>query len=170
MTASPDWLAFDTFRAVRICRWMLPIPIKGASQHFRAANLYLIIMRMDFGPEENCIMFLRNLRKLAALLDKAAGLRQEQFSSPLLGRIYGQVMARHGAGLEVSAGVLEDLSGEEMSHLTGILHRQQGPVNEDAFMDCVRTIQAEHRAANVATEDDLLALRNRLKERKGIDR
>ena len=34
--------------------------------------------------------------------------------------------------------------------------------------DCIRIIKAEHSASNVSSEDDLMALRNRLKERKGI--
>ena len=50
----------------------------------------------------------------------------------------------------------------------GILHRQQGPVNEQAMTDCIRTIQSEYQASQVTTEDDLLAVRERLKERKGI--
>ena len=64
--------------------------------------------------------------------------------------------------------MLSDFTGEEMSHVAGILQRQQGPVNEQALADCVRTIQSEHRKANVSSEDDLLALRERMKERKGI--
>ena len=65
-------------------------------------------------------------------------------------------------------GVLEDLNSEEISHITGILQRHQGPVSEQAFSDCVRTVLAEHQAAGVATEDDLLAYQNKLRERKGI--
>ena len=103
-----------------------------------------------------------------ALLDQAGGLTQETFSSALLGRVYGQLKCRHDQGLEVSIAVLEELSAEEMSHIAGILQRQQGPVNEQAFADCSRTIRAEHQAAGVTTEDDLLAYRNKLKERKGI--
>ena len=34
--------------------------------------------------------------------------------------------------------------------------------------DCIRIIKAEHSASHVNSEDDLMALRNRLKERKGI--
>ena len=64
--------------------------------------------------------------------------------------------------------MLSDFTAEEMSHVAGILQRQQGPVNERALEDCVRTVQAEHRKANVSSEDDLLALRERMKERKGI--
>jgi hypothetical protein len=55
-----------------------------------------------------------------------------------------------------------------MSHLVGITQRHQGPVNEAALTDCIRTILAEHQASGVSTEDDLMALRNQLKERKGV--
>jgi hypothetical protein len=34
----------------------------------------------------------------------------------------------------------------------------------------VQTILAEHRKTNVSTDDDLLALRNKLKESKGTNR
>ena len=106
--------------------------------------------------------------KEPALLDEAKDLAAEEFSSGLLGSVYLQLRQRYDQGLEVSLGVLADLSGEEMSHITGVYQRQQGPVNEQAFRDCIRTIKAEHSASNISSEDDLLALRNRLKERKGI--
>ena len=103
-----------------------------------------------------------------ALLDRTGKLKPEIFSSALLGRVYDQLQKRHQQGFEVSLAVLEDLNQEEMSHMVGILQRQEGPVNEQAFADCVATICAEHQAASVSSEDDLLALRSRLKERKGI--
>ena len=103
-----------------------------------------------------------------ALLDQAKGLKAEVFSSQLLGRVYSQLKQRHDAGLDVSVAVLSDFSGEEMSHITGIGQRQQGPVSEQAFADCVRIILAEHQASSVTSEDDLLAFQNKLKERKGL--
>ncbi len=102
-----------------------------------------------------------------ALLDQTGGLQQEDFSVPLLGRVYDQLLRRHNEGMEVSLGVLAELTPEEMSHVTGISQRQQGPVNEQAFRDCVRTIRAQRQSTKVATDDDLLALRNKLKESKG---
>ena len=102
-----------------------------------------------------------------ALLDQARALRPEDFSVALLGNVYKQLRQRHDTGLEVSLGVLADLSAEEMSHITGIVQKQQGPVNETAFRDCVRTIQTERQRSAVSTDDDLLALRNKLKESKG---
>ena len=105
-----------------------------------------------------------------ALLDQTSQLQSGDFSVELLGRVYGQLQSRHGQGLDVSLGVLSDLTSEEMSHITGIAQRQQGPVNESAFRDCVQTILAERRKANVSTDDDLLALRNKLKESKGTNK
>ena len=52
--------------------------------------------------------------------------------------------------------------------MAGILERQQGPVSEQALMDCVRTVQQEYQSGNVRSEDDLLLLRDKMKERKGI--
>ena len=103
-----------------------------------------------------------------SLLDQTGKLTRESFSCELLGRIYGQLKNRYAQHLELSPAVLEDLSAEEMSHLVGITQRHQGPVNETALTDCIRTILAEHQASGVSTEDDLMALRNQLKERKGV--
>ena len=103
-----------------------------------------------------------------SLLAQTGKLTKESFSCELLGRIYGQLKNRYAQHLELSPSVLEDLSAEEMSHLVGITQRHQGPVNETALADCIRTILAEHQAAGVATEDDLMALRNQFKERKGV--
>ena len=102
-----------------------------------------------------------------SLLDAVKVLKPEEFSSGLLGRVYGQLRSRHEQGLDVSLAVLEDLTPEEMSHVTAVYHRQTGPVNEQALLDCVRTIQAENRSAKVTSEDDLMAFRNALRERKG---
>ncbi|MDO5401151.1 MAG: DNA primase [Eubacteriales bacterium] len=103
-----------------------------------------------------------------ALLDRAAVLTEEMFSSPLLGSVYTQLSRRHRAGLEVSLSGLEDLSPEEMSHVAGILQRQQGPVSDQALDDCIRTIQREYKAGSVETAEDLMALREAMQKRKGI--
>ena len=113
-------------------------------------------------------MLLSLVFRESALLDHTGNLTPEMFSSELLGRVYTQLKRRHSEGLDVSLAALTDLSQEEMSHIAGILQRQQGPVNEQALMDCIRTIQSEYQASKVETEDDLLAVRERMKERKGI--
>jgi len=103
------------------------------------------------------------------MFDYAGSLSGSQFSVPLLGRVYEQLRARYRQKLDVSLGVLTDVSEEEMSHLAGITHRHQGPANEEAFRDCVRTVCSVCQANQVATNDDLMALRNQLKERKGTN-
>ncbi len=102
-----------------------------------------------------------------ALLDLCAALAQDHFSVDLLGRVYGQMQKRHGQGLEVSLGVLEDLTAQEASHIAGICQRHTGTVNEQAFRDCVKIVLDEQQSRLVSTDDDLLALRNKLKESKG---
>ena len=105
--------------------------------------------------------------KEPALLAQTGSLTPEMFSVPLLGRAYGQLQDRFQKGLEVSLTGLTDLDGEEMSHLAGIYQRQQGPVSEQALKDCVRTVQTEHQSGRVETGDDLMRLRDKMKERKG---
>ena len=103
-----------------------------------------------------------------ALLDQAKTLSSEWFSSPLLSRVYEQLRRRHVQGQEVSLAVLTDLESDEVSHIAGLLQRHQGPVSEEALGDCIRTIQSEYQKHRVSSEEDLLALRERMKERKGI--
>ena len=101
-----------------------------------------------------------------ALLDRCKALQKTHFSVALFGRVYEQLQTRHSQGMEVSLGVLEDLSPEESAHLAGICQKQTGPVNEGAFRDCVNII-LQQNSRNVSNDDDLLALRNKLKESKG---
>ena len=102
-----------------------------------------------------------------ALLDLAGELKQEMFSSDLLGRAFGQLIRRHKEGLEVSAGGLTDFTPEEMSHLASVFQSQQGPVNEQAFLDCVHTVRREHESGKVETDADIRALMERMKKSKG---
>ncbi len=115
--------------------------------------------------EEN---ILAQILREPALCAQVGNLKPAEFSAPLLGKVYGQLLDRYQQGLEVSVAVLSDLRAEEMSHVTLIQQRNQDPVNEDAFLACVRTVQSEHQAANLSTEEDLLAFRNKLREKKGM--
>ncbi len=102
-----------------------------------------------------------------ALLDACGALKPEHFSVALFGRVFAQMQSRHSRGMGVSLSVLEDLSAEEAAHLAGVCQKQTGPVNEKAFRDCIKIIIAEQQSRNVGSDDDLLALRNKLKESKG---
>ena len=142
--------------------------------------------KIDLAPAQNLQPKSRNIRydnmksamaeetvvtmamKAPDMLDKAGDLKSSEFSSPLLAKVYGQLRSRHETGLEVSLGVLSDLSPEEMSHIAGIIHRNEGPVSEQVLSDCVRTIRTEHQMKSVATDDDLLAMSRKMKERKGV--
>ncbi len=108
--------------------------------------------------------------KEPSLLNASAGLTGQRFSVPLLGRVFDCLHTRYQQGLEVSLAVLEELTPEEMSHIAGISQRQQGPVNEAAFKDCIKIIEREFQAKDISSDDDLLAFRNKLKESKGTRR
>ena len=121
-------------------------------------------MKSAMAEESIIAMALRE----PALLDHAGELKQEMFSSALLGSVYGQLCDRHTLGQNVSLSGLVGFEPEEMSHIAGLLRKQEGPVSEQAFRDCIRTIRQEHETGNVQTDADLLELRNKMKERKGI--
>ena len=110
---------------------------------------------------------LAMVMKDPALMEQTTELTGETFSSALLGKVYDQFCLRYAQGLALQPGSLEDLTPDEMSHITGISQRLQGPVNETALKDCVSTILMEHQSSAVATEDDLMKLREQFKERKG---
>jgi len=103
-----------------------------------------------------------------ALLDHTRSLTQEMFSVEVFGRVFDQISTRHNEGLEVSPAGLTDFTAEEMSHIAAVLHGQQGPVSEQALLDCVQIITREHQSSKVETEEDIMALRERMKQRKGI--
>ena len=110
---------------------------------------------------------LAQIMREPALLEKTRNLKAEEFSAPLLAKVYSQLRTRYDSGLEVSAAVLEDLSAEESAHIALVLQRQEGNVSDQVVADCVRTIQSQHQASQVHSEQDLLAMREQLKQRKG---
>ena len=121
-------------------------------------------MKSAMAEEEILATVLRE----PAMLDQTGTLTAEKFSSPLLGKVYGQLRQRHDEGREVSTAVLEDLTPEEMSHIALIVQRQQNPINEQAFADCIRIVLREYQASQVKDEKDLQAFANRMRERKGM--
>ncbi len=121
-------------------------------------------MKSAMAEEEILATVLRE----PAMLDHTGELTEEKFSSPLLGKVYSQLRLRHDEGREVSTAVLEGLTQEEMSHIALIVQRQQNPINDQAFADCVRTVCREYQASQVKDEMDLQAFANRMRERKGM--
>ncbi len=102
-----------------------------------------------------------------ALLDQCQNLKGEEFSVPLFAKVYEQMLARHRQGLAVGISQLEELTGEEASHLAFVCQSHTGPINEAAFADYIKTIHARHENKTVASDQDLLALRERKKQSGG---
>ena len=102
-----------------------------------------------------------------SLLDLAQQLKPEEFSVPLFGKVYTQMWQRFSAGMPLSVASLEDLSQEEMSLLAMISQQQTGPVNERAFRDYIATIHSEHERITASSMDDIMSMRNKMKESKG---
>ena len=121
-------------------------------------------MKSAMAEEEIVATVLRE----PAMLDQTGDLAEEKFSSPLLGQVYGQLRLRHNEGREVSIAVLEGQNQEEMSHIALIVQRQQNPINDQAFADCIRIVCREYQASQVKDEKDLQAFANRMRERKGM--
>ena len=94
-------------------------------------------------------------------------LSPEEFSCPLLGRCFAAPRDRYRQGLQVNLGALEGFTPEEAAHLAGVAQRQSGPVSEAALADYTAIIRGEHQAAEVQRPEDLLALRDAMRKRKG---
>ena len=106
--------------------------------------------------------------KEPALLSEIPELTPEEFSAPILAKVFSQQLQRHREGQDATLTGLTDFTSEEMAHIAGILQRYDGPVNVQALRDCARTIRMEHQTGAVRTEEDIMAVRSRLQERKGI--
>lgn len=94
-------------------------------------------------------------------------LSPEEFSCPLLGRCFAALRDRYRQGLQANLGALEGFTPEEAAHLAGVAQRQSGPVSEAALADYTAIIRGEHQAAEVQRPEDLLALRDAMRKRKG---
>ncbi len=106
-----------------------------------------------------------------AMMDETENLRPEEFSSPLLGRVFDQLKQQSRQGLAPGIAGLTDFTGEEMAHIAGILQRNPGPVSEQALHDSIRVIRQLHdfkSASTDGTNDTLMEFYRKLQESKGI--
>lgn len=100
-----------------------------------------------------------------ALLDLTKSLKPEQFSAPLLGRVYAWMEKRWQEGESVSIPAMGgDFTPEEVSHITRISQKQEGIVSEKALGDYIGVIQSE--AAKRGSKD-LMAALHRRREQNG---
>ena len=162
---SPDAMAQEVERLRRKKRW------KARKQQERRD----LTPSLQLQPEQRSLRY-ENLRSARAeegvlrlilldptLLSQTRALEPEQFSSPLLGRVYALLRRRAEEGKSLQPAALSDsLSAEEMSHLTGLLQRPESLANSrQALRDYINIIQTERA---LGTDDAaLLAYR----EKKG---
>ena len=114
---------------------------------------------------------LRLVLREGSLFAELKTLSPEQFSAPLLGRAYAALREQYEAGSRVTLAALEGrFTPEEMAHLTAVAQKTGGNlVREEALRDCAAIIREEAEKRNAHGTQDLLALRDRLKEKKGLD-
>lgn len=105
-----------------------------------------------------------------SLAEQCRDLPAEDFSSPLLARIYAQQLAAHGEGRTLTTAALAgELSPEEMGHLADILQEPAALANAGrAMRDYIRVIKDCALKRRGAGEiDPLLAARDQFKEKRG---
>ena len=136
----------------------------AAARQPRARELHYDNVRSAMAEEGVLRMLLRE----PALFDRIGGLTEEEFSVPMFGKVFSVWLERHFEDLPLDLACLaEGLTSAEMSHLTGVLQKQDAPLSEDAFDDCVRIIREEHRHAQVSDASSLRAMQESLRKKKG---
>jgi len=113
---------------------------------------------------------IRLLLRDESLYDSCTGLSAEEFSSPLLGKIYGALTERRAQGRSLTIAALSaELTPEEMSHLTGVLQKPESLSRAaEALKDYIRIIQdACQRRSGEAEADPLLAAQRKSRMKKG---
>ena len=143
-------------------REMNPVAtLQPQARAFRYANLRSAM------AEEGVI---RLMMRDDDLYDKLCVLRPEEFSSPLLGKIYSLLCADRESGRPHSMAALGGiLSPEEMSHFTAILQKPESVSGaEQALSDYIRIIREEaDRQIGGDELDPLLAAQEKYKFKKG---
>ena len=96
-------------------------------------------------------------------------LKEEDFSSPLLGRAYGVFRTRWQEDRPVTLAALDgQFTPQETDHLTAVVQEPQPRhTAETALADYKKTILAESRRGDVRSGEDLNRLRDTMKQKKG---
>ena len=112
---------------------------------------------------------LRLLLLDESLFPAAPPIREEHFSSPLLGRVFGLLWQAREAGRPVTlAGLTGALSPEEMSHITAVCQQPESPKNApQALSDYIAVILEEWGRRNSGGSDPLAAAIEKSKNKKG---
>lgn len=112
---------------------------------------------------------LRLLMLDDSLFPADSPLQEQDFSSPLLGRVFSLLWAAHKEGRPLSPGLLAGaLSPEEASHIAGICQQPESPQNaQRALADYIDLIKTEARKRAGGEIDPLLAATEKWKDKKG---
>jgi len=113
---------------------------------------------------------IRLLLRDESLFGSCTTLRSEEFSSPLLGKIYDILLGFHAMGRTAGTASLSAvLEPEEMSHLSSILQKPESVANaHEAMADYISIIQTSwQKRSGSADIDPLLAARDKYKGKKG---
>ena len=101
-----------------------------------------------------------------ALFGDAPPLSAEDFSSPMLGRIFAAMWPRRHDRSGVSA-LTGELTGDEMSHLTTLLQKPESTANaSQALADYIRVIREEQAKRDGSGLDPLLLAKETFKDKK----
>lgn len=113
---------------------------------------------------------IRLLHLDPTLFGDAPPLRLEEFSSPLLGKIYGAMWPRRYDRTGLSA-LTGELTGGEMSHLTTLLQKPESTANApQALADYIRVIREEQAKRDGSGIDPLLLAMETFKDKKRKDK
>ena len=112
---------------------------------------------------------LRLLTMDESLFGQEPPLRPEQFSSPLLGKVFSLLWQAREVGRQPSVAALAGaLSQEEMNHITAICQQPESPQNaRQALADYIRIVQTEAEKRAGRDTDPLLAATEKYKHKKG---
>ena len=112
---------------------------------------------------------LRLLTMDESLFGQEPPLRPEQFSSPLLGKVFSLLWQAREVGRQPSVAALAGvLSQEEMNHITAICQQPEAPQNaRQALADYIRIVQTEAEKRAGRDTDPLLAATEKYKNKKG---
>ena len=109
---------------------------------------------------------IRLLHLDPALFGDTPPLQPEEFSSPLLGKIYGTMWRQRHNRSGLSA-LTAELTGEEMSHLTTLLQKPESTANaSQALADYIRVIREEQAKRDGSGLDPLLLAKETFKDKK----
>lgn len=104
-----------------------------------------------------------------SLLSQMKDLSGQEFSSPLLGRVFDLLRRRGEAGMSTQlAALAEDLAGEEMDHMAQVAAQPESVAHSDqSIRDYISVIRGEALLREKGREDDLLlAAQKRYQEKK----